>query len=221
MLTASVLRVHHASASDFGGAFYLASKIHVANNSSVHIESCKAGRIGGGFYALQDMRLSDSQMTLRNVSAMQQSGGFQVESLYMTASELQLQDAVAAELGGLFANGIVLAEGSELSVLNAGATAGRSGGIESLSLQLRGSSTVRLKQCRAKTDGGGALVGEILLTGGSLLEASNTSAGETGGGVRASKLEVRNGSAVDMYNVSAASGLGCFKDSFKSRLLHC
>ena len=218
-LTASTLDVQLTSAQSSGGAFlvsFTGSRGSTAARiigSRITIASCSAGTVGGGFIisGIRDtgkFQLARSQLRLSNVTAGQIAGGFEVDSLQMQASELQLEDATSANVGGFHSFKGILIIRSNISLANTAAS-GESGGFHTgSSLEVTSFSSVKIVNSTASHCGGFQALARVLIAD-SVLRVDKSTASTAGGAVcAANDVLIVRGSKLFVSHSQALSGSG-------------
>ncbi|CAE7805790.1 GIP, partial [Symbiodinium necroappetens] len=192
-LTGSLMTVRGGKAAS-SGAFFVASiyggSSHVSIvDSRVYVEECTAKNIAGGFSTRQEgeLRIAGSVLKVLNARAGRRSGGFDVGSLQVSSSVIELENTTAdwyvgaftvwrrmvvgnhskitlfrtfavEQFGGFNAEkGFEVVDGSMLSIHEA-KTLGPCGAFGAFaSVQIAGASTLRVSRSTAQAGDGGGL----------------------------------------------------------------
>ena len=192
-LRASLMSVRSGRAESFGGAFHVASmyeersQVSVAG-SRVYIEECAAGGIGGGFFTRQtdEVRIFGSVLKVFNVQAGRRSGGFDVGSLQVSWSVLQLENTTADKVGAFLVwRRMVIGNHSKVTISRTSAEESIGGFTAETSLEVVDGSKLSIQQAKVLGPGGGfRALGPIRIAGGSALQISkSTTRGDNGGGL--------------------------------------
>ena len=194
-LRASLMSVRGGKAESLGGAFWLASvyeeRSHVSvADSRVYIEECMAGAIGGGFItgSTDEVRISGSVLKVFNVQAGQRSGGFDVGSLQVSSSVLQLENTTVypGKVGAFHVWGrMVIGNHSNVTISRTSAEESTGGFNAETSLEVIDGSMLSIQQANTLGPiGGFRASGPIRIAGGSALQISNSTArADNGGGL--------------------------------------